>query len=742
MPVIERLDRGMSRLMTSQHPALRLVDRVGRRLFGNGAERLGERLTFGGMIPLGPNGRLKIEEINPQVMMMDALGPNGGNAAPKVSVAGVQAQVADLQLANGKIDLYLDKAAKPGVGKKWLMYGLPALLATAAKTALLPLTLAVPFFSNVALVGLGSKAMITLGVLANNAIPGVGLGLLLGVAIHLIARGVKRASAAGQLKKLLADPHTAELLAKRLVETDNLAPLKDKLAAANPQLRQLIDNIIKQKLIVPPPAPAPKVDPADGTQDLNTGDIKPLGPSNPPAPPVDFTGKVGGYTRIKQIGQGGFGAVYLVKNVVTNEPFVVKVIDFDKKIAELKSEGKSGEVIRKELIDLILRFEQEYRIQANFSKPPVNQHLCPSVDTNIYTLFPELAQVSSVEARTSDKFKASFAPERATGKEIFIVNHLVPDKPGSDKGAPELSMALKRKLDPADAIELFLPVLQALGQVHTEYQAAHRDLKPKNILLTENLYGKEMLVVIDWGIAKDVARETQLTSADKLPGTFAYMPPMEHYSVPAKTDTTLSYKWDIYQMGLVILEAITRTNPLRGKSLEELVQLQANPKQMVSGVPNEALQAILAKMLATKPEDNYASMAEVVAAFEGLKLAHEKTEFADSTTGGPAAKGPTGLDDGLGAPPLPPVPNVPPPLPPVTDIPQPNIATLRDAKRYLSVINTLMFVDAESLKPEQLDQINLDLLSVLEAYPENGDIQLQYGVLQAKLTELISGGTI
>ena len=119
--------------------------------------------------------------------------------------------------------------------------------------------------------------------------------------------------------------------------------------------------------------------------------------------------------------------------------------------------------------------------------------------------------------------------------------------PGAD-----LTEVLRSSVMPIDwALKSFIAILKGVHHAHTR-GIVHRDLKPSNILTD----GKD-LKITDFGLAKSIVHEedrTQLTMADQILGTPAYMAPEQANPKlgPVGEET------DIYQLGITLFEMLTR----------------------------------------------------------------------------------------------------------------------------------------------------------------------------------------
>ncbi|MGY1808082.1 protein kinase [Blastococcus sp. SYSU D00669] len=163
-------------------------------------------------------------------------------------------------------------------------------------------------------------------------------------------------------------------------------------------------------------------------------------------------------------------------------------------------------------------------------------------------------------------------------------------------------------LPPERAIALLSQVADALESAHAD-GLVHRDVKPSNVLVTKN----DFVYVVDFGIARQVGHtRTSLTITGATVGTLDYMAPERFTSAP------IDGRVDVYSMACVLAECLTATRPFPGGDLPALLyaHLYADPprpSELVAGVP-PALDAVIAKGMAKRPEDRYASPCEFIGA--------------------------------------------------------------------------------------------------------------------------------
>lgn len=215
------------------------------------------------------------------------------------------------------------------------------------------------------------------------------------------------------------------------------------------------------------------------------------------------------------------------------------------------------------------------------------------------------------------------------------------------------------RLSPERAVAVVEQIAAALDSAH-EVGLIHRDVKPKNILVTN---ARDFVYLIDFGIARNLT-DTSLTQTGHTMGTVAYM-------APERFRGTTDHRADVYSLACVLHECLTGKRPFAGDSLEEQLNAHLNvrppePSITTPGVP-QALDAVVARGMAKDLDYRYQS-------------AMELAQAARAALGGTADLAATG--------PQPPVtwPSVPlpesPPAPSTPD-PQPTYRPPTQSKRLL-----------------------------------------------------------
>jgi eukaryotic-like serine/threonine-protein kinase len=158
-------------------------------------------------------------------------------------------------------------------------------------------------------------------------------------------------------------------------------------------------------------------------------------------------------------------------------------------------------------------------------------------------------------------------------------------------------------LDPGDAAGIAARVAEVLDVAHGR-GIVHRDIKPQNVLLRTSGEVK----VADFGIARAASSKT-ITETNLVLGTSAYMSPEQVSGDPAVPAS------DLYSLGVVLYEMLTGEQPYRADdpiatAMKHLDEPPRHPREANPAVPEE-LDALVVKLLAKKPEDRYASAAEL-----------------------------------------------------------------------------------------------------------------------------------
>lgn len=170
--------------------------------------------------------------------------------------------------------------------------------------------------------------------------------------------------------------------------------------------------------------------------------------------------------------------------------------------------------------------------------------------------------------------------------------------------------AVEKPLPVWKAVHIINGVTAGLRYAH-EHGFIHRDIKPHNILLTEEMHPK----ITDWGMSKVSAADVKKSSIAGF--SLSYAAP-EQVS-PSEFGRT-GERTDIYQLGVVFYELVTGSIPFGGESIVEVGNsiLRDEPIPPSEYNPDaEAVDRIILKCLSKNPDDRYQSAADLLEALAG-----------------------------------------------------------------------------------------------------------------------------
>lgn len=168
-------------------------------------------------------------------------------------------------------------------------------------------------------------------------------------------------------------------------------------------------------------------------------------------------------------------------------------------------------------------------------------------------------------------------------------------------------------------------IASALQHAHN-HGIVHRDLKPSNLF-----YDREgNLVLGDFGIARDLHAQADITQQGMTVGTFSYMSP-EQITADARIDG----KADLYSLGCLLFEMLTGRPPYQGATFAQVwdKHLRADPPSVRSAQTEagvrvtcpEWLDELIRKLLAKKPHERPFNARAV----EGVLLQRLLDEFGE-----------------------------------------------------------------------------------------------------------------
>jgi serine/threonine-protein kinase len=207
----------------------------------------------------------------------------------------------------------------------------------------------------------------------------------------------------------------------------------------------------------------------------------------------------------------------------------------------------------------------------------------------------------------------------------------------TDDGRPFLAMEYidgqsldavmqQRRLRLRDIIDLGIEVAEALEAAHAR-GVVHRDIKPANIMLDRRSRAK----VLDFGLAKRVAEsglhQTTTSLAHTQTGVMLGTP---HYMSPEQVlGREVDARSDLFSLGVVLYEAVTRGRPFLGATIGEVINNVVNQQPEPLGLENPryspALDRIIFKCLEKEPARRYASARELIKDLAQLRTAVDRS---------------------------------------------------------------------------------------------------------------------
>ncbi|MBB5447195.1 MULTISPECIES: serine/threonine-protein kinase [unclassified Paraburkholderia] len=326
--------------------------------------------------------------------------------------------------------------------------------------------------------------------------------------------------------------------------------------------------------------------------------------------------RIGKYRIDRVLGTGAMGVVYLAFDPHLERPVALKTVRREL----LAGEDTSG--------DMLLRFRNEARAAGRLAHP------------NIVT----------VHDFGEDGDTAYIVMEYVAGHGLDTL--LVPG----------------HALPLSDAFHWLAQLLAALAYAH-EAGVVHRDIKPANLLVT----AAGLLKVADFGVARI---GSSATSSGWMIGTPSYMSPeqFEGESVDARAD--------LFSAGVVLYRMLTGRQPFVGSPAtirQKIIKdAPARPSEIVSALP-PALDAMVAKALARRPDDRFGSAAQWLASLRSLAVSlaaadDDRTIVTPSAYWSASASLPAHAT-GVGPAPMP-VPSAPPSWPPAPSWPPEMLARI------------------------------------------------------------------
>jgi eukaryotic-like serine/threonine-protein kinase len=259
------------------------------------------------------------------------------------------------------------------------------------------------------------------------------------------------------------------------------------------------------------------------------------------------------YTLERELGRGGMATVFLARDLRHDRPVALKVLH-----PELAASLGPD------------RFQREIRFAARLQHPHI------------------LTVLDSGEA----------------GGHLWFTMPFVEGESLRDR------LRRERQLPLDAALQIARETARALDYAH-QHGIVHRDIKPENILLTRD----GSTLVADFGIARALVGDDQLTQTGMVIGTPAYMSPEQ-----ASGDKGIDARTDVYSLGSVLYEMLAGEAPYTGPTAQAIIA-----KRMMDPVPSvrrvrpnvpEAMDRAIQRALAPVAADRFASAGDFALALQ------------------------------------------------------------------------------------------------------------------------------
>ena len=191
------------------------------------------------------------------------------------------------------------------------------------------------------------------------------------------------------------------------------------------------------------------------------------------------------------------------------------------------------------------------------------------------------------------------------------------------------------KFDPEWILPVVIQICAGLNHAHKR-GIIHRDIKPKNIMLLDDEFGKAQVKIVDFGLAKllpdsSMSDEQRLTRTGEVFGSPLYMSPEQCDGV-----SKIDGRTDVYAIGCLLYESLHGRAPFIGHSVLDTFRrhLRETPKPLCddSAPPvMQRLNEIVLKSLEKNPEDRYQTVEELMQElFDCIESEAERSRLSES----------------------------------------------------------------------------------------------------------------
>ncbi len=271
-------------------------------------------------------------------------------------------------------------------------------------------------------------------------------------------------------------------------------------------------------------------------------------------------GSIGGYKIVEEIAEGGMSTIYKAISDTTHEIVAIKT--------------------------LFPHFtEQKDRLEKLFAEKNVEGEMASSLD------HPNVIR--------------TYSYGRTRGRYYFIMEYI------NGQNLKDMIRLHRERLE-GHKLDIIRQMAQGLSYIHSQ-GIIHRDICPKNILVSEN----RDIKIIDFGLA--VSTSGRYKGLGMRSGTPSYMAPEQIRALESDERT------DIYSFGITTYELLAGQPPFRGEDdfarMQQHLTFEAVPlSRRIPDIPH-ALEEIVSRAMQKEPDDRYKSMHVLTYDLEKLDLA-------------------------------------------------------------------------------------------------------------------------
>jgi serine/threonine protein kinase len=147
----------------------------------------------------------------------------------------------------------------------------------------------------------------------------------------------------------------------------------------------------------------------------------------------------------------------------------------------------------------------------------------------------------------------------------------------------------------------------ALEAIHA-VGVLHRDLKPGNVMLR----GDDSIALIDFGLAKQLELEADITATGEIFGTPYYMSPEQGHGHGCDERS------DLYSLGVMFFELLTGQKPYLGRTPMEVIYKHAQASVPMLPPESVRLQPLIERLMAKAPDKRFQNATALIGAIDSI----------------------------------------------------------------------------------------------------------------------------